>query len=116
MVIALLLESVADMQLKNFKVNPANERKVCREGLWRYSRHPNYFFEWLFWVGVGLGTATLSWGLLLSIASPLLMFFLLTRVTGVPPTEAVALEKRPEAYARYQEEVSAFFPWFPKQG
>ena len=108
-------ESIADRQLDRFRMNPANRGVVCRNGLWKYSRHPNYFFEWIHWWSyVCMGwQAPLGW---LTLVGPAAMLFLILKVTGVPPTEAQALSKRGEAYRLYQREVSPFFPWFPKGG
>ena len=113
--IAVAGEAIADRQLARFRANPANRGQVCREGLWRYSRHPNYFFEWVHWwayVPLGLGG---HWGWL-TLAGPALMLFFLLKITGIPPTEARALESRPEAYREYQRTTSAFFPWPPRRG
>ena len=109
-------ESIADMQLKRFKRRPDTKGKTCRVGLWRYSRHPNYFFEWLIWVGFGvlaLGAGGIGW---VGLGAPALMLFLILKVTGIPPTEARALKSRGEDYRKYQRETSAFVPWFPKRG
>ena len=112
-------ESLADRQLAAFRALPENRGKTCRRGLWRFSRHPNYFFEWIHWMaypclGVGLLPAY-GWPLwLLTFASAAVLLFLICRVTGIPPTEAQALRSRGEDYRRYQSETSAFFPWFPK--
>lgn len=107
-------ESLADAQLARWRREPGNRGRTCRTGLWRYSRHPNYFFEWLhWWTYVILGmTAAHGWGTLLG---PVLMFFFLYRVTGIPYTEAQALKSRGEDYRQYQKTVSAFFPWFPRK-
>lgn len=107
-------ESVADRQMARYRAQPANRGGVCREGLWRYSRHPNYFFEWLHWwayVALGWGAAY-GW---LTLLGPALMLIFLLKVTGIPPTEARALATRGEAYRRYQRTTSAFFPWPPKK-
>lgn len=109
---AILGESIADMQLHRFRINPANKGKVCRDGLWGYSRHPNYFFEWLHWwsyVCLALG-ASFGW---LTIIGPLAMLHFILNVTGIPPTEAQSLKSRGDAYRSYQKSVSPFFPWFP---
>jgi steroid 5-alpha reductase family enzyme len=111
--IALAGESFADAQLSRFKADPANRGAVCRAGLWNLSRHPNYFFEWLVWVGFAIFALGSPRGAL-ALASPALMLFFLLRVTGIPATEAQALRTRGEAYRRYQREVSAFVPWFPR--
>jgi len=106
-------EATADAQLSRFKSNPANKGKTCRSGLWNYSRHPNYFFEWLIWVAYAIYALMAPWGWL-ALASPALMLFFLFRVTGIPATEAQALRSRGEEYRRYQQTTSAFVPWFPK--
>lgn len=113
-VIAVAGESLADAHLAAFRANPANRGRTCREGLWRYSRHPNYFFEWLHWwayVPLAWG-APLPW---LALLGPALMIFFLYRVTGIPYTEAQALESRGDDYRDYQRTTSAFVPWFPKR-
>ncbi len=111
--VAWLGEGLADRQLRRFKARADQRGKTCREGLWRYSRHPNYFFEWLVWVAYLLVAlpAPLGWT---ALWAPLLMLYFLLRVTGIPYTEAQSLRSRPEDYARYQRETSAFIPWFPK--
>ena len=106
-------EARADAQLRRFKAQGASRGLTCRAGLWRWSRHPKYFFEWLVWVAyllLALG-APGGW---LALGGPLLMLYFLLRVTGIPYTEAQCLRSRPEDYARYQRETSAFLPWFPK--
>ncbi len=111
--IAFLGESIADRQLQRFRLDPANRGTVCRAGLWRYSRHPNYFFEWIHWwayVGFAFGA---PWGWL-TLLGPTVMYFFLTRVTGIPPTEAQSLKSRGDAYRDYQRTTSVFFPWPPK--
>lgn len=111
--VAWLGEALADRQLRHFKAQPENRGRTCRAGLWRTSRHPNYFFEWLVWVAYLLLAlpAPLGWT---ALWVPLLMLYFLLRVTGIPYTEAQSLRSRPEDYARYQRETSAFVPWFPK--
>ncbi len=104
-------ESLADAQLRAFKRRADSRALVCDVGLWRYSRHPNYFFEWLMWVAYAVIAAPAGW---LAWASPALILVLVLKVTGIPPTEARALRSRPEAYRRYQRTTSAFFPWFPR--
>ncbi len=106
-------EALADGQLRRFKARPEAKGRTCREGLWRLSRHPNYFFEWLVWVAYLLLALTAPWGWI-AILCPALMLYFLLRVTGIPYTEAQSLRSRPEDYARYQRETSAFVPWFPK--
>ena len=107
-------ETLADRQLERFRLNPANRGKVCREGLWYYSRHPNYFFEWLYWwafVLMGIGTSYGWWTLL----GPLFMLLFLFKLTGIPYTEKQALASRGEAYRAYQKSTPMFFPWFPRR-
>jgi steroid 5-alpha reductase family enzyme len=111
--IAMLGEALADAQLKAFKANPAHRGQVCQQGLWHYSRHPNYFFEWLIWVAFALlgTTAPYGWA---GWFSPAMILYFLLRVTGIPATEEQSVRSRGEAYRRYQRTTSAFVPWFPK--
>ncbi|PTR30057.1 steroid 5-alpha reductase family enzyme [Luteibacter sp. OK325] len=106
-------ESIADRQLADFRAAPANQGKTCRAGLWRYSRHPNYFFEWLHWFAyVVLAIGSPLWWLAWS--GPVVMFLFLRFVSGVPYTETQALRSRGDEYRRYQRDTPMFFPWFPK--
>ncbi|HXV64445.1 MAG TPA: DUF1295 domain-containing protein [Vicinamibacteria bacterium] len=111
---ALLFESLADRQLARHRRDPAMRGKTCRTGLWRYSRHPNYFFEWLIWVGYAIAALRAPYGVA-ALASPLLMLYLVLRVTGIPPTEERALRRRGDEYRRYQRTTSVFVPWFPRE-
>ncbi len=114
-VIAMAGEVTADRQLSKFKSDRANKGHTCQVGLWRYSRHPNYFFEWLIWMGFAifaLDSPGGYWGLI----SPALILYFVLRVTGIPATEAQALRSRGEEYRRYQQSTSAFVPWFRKGG
>ncbi|MCL4811240.1 MAG: DUF1295 domain-containing protein [Vicinamibacteraceae bacterium] len=106
-------EVAADGQLARFKARPDARGRTCREGLWRYSRHPNYFFEWLVWVAWALYALRSPWGPA-ALVAPALMLFFLFRVTGIPATEAQALRTRGDDYRRYQQTTSAFVPWFPR--
>jgi steroid 5-alpha reductase family enzyme len=106
-------EATADAQLEAFKSNPANKGHTCNAGLWHYSRHPNYFFEWLIWMAFALFALTSPYGAWGFIAPALILYFLL-RVTGIPATEAQALRTRGDEYRRYQRNTSAFVPWFPR--
>ena len=108
-------ETVADRQLAAWKRSRPAEERVCRRGLWSWSRHPNYFFEWTHWFAyVAIGIAGPSgW---ITLAGPLLMYVFLTRITGVPVAERRSVARRGEAYIAYQREVSAFFPRPPRRG
>ena len=111
-------ESLADAQLARFRSYPPNKGKVCDVGLWGWSRHPNYFFEWTIWLAwpvMALGTSltTWPWGWL-ALIGPAFMAYLLIKVSGVPPLEEAMLKSRGKAYADYQARVSPFFPFPPK--
>lgn len=108
-------EGTADLQMQGFKANPANKDKVCRVGLWRYSRHPNYFFESMVWWGFFIFALGTPWGWV-TIVCPLLMLWFLLKVTGIKLTEEYSLKSKGEAYRDYQRTTSAFIPWFPKKG
>jgi steroid 5-alpha reductase family enzyme len=109
-VVTLAGEAIADRQLERHKADPTNRGRTCRIGLWRYSRHPNYFFEWLIWVSYALFALPAPGGPL-ALACPAVMLYLLFKVTGIPATEAQALRTRGEDYRRYQETTSVFVPW-----
>lgn len=109
--IALVGEAIADWQLRRFRAR--NRSGVCRTGLWRLSRHPNYFFEWLVWVAFflfALGTPH-GW---IAVCAPLLMLHSLLWGSGIPLTEAAMARSRGEAYEAYRRTTSAFVPWFPR--
>ena len=106
-------EALADAQLASFRGDPSNRGRTCRSGLWRYSRHPNYFFEWTHWfayvlLAVGSPLAWLAW------SGPLVMYAFLRWISGIPFTEAQALRTRGEDYREYQRSTPMLFPWFPK--
>jgi steroid 5-alpha reductase family enzyme len=105
-------EGLADRQLHNFKKDLANRGKVCRSGLWRYSRHPNYFFECLHWLSYTLLALTSPY-VLLTLAPAVVMAWLLLKVSGIPLTEAQSARSRPD-YAEYIRTTSALIPWPPK--
>jgi len=107
-------EAVADRQLARFRARPESRGRVCDEGLWRYSRHPNYFFEWIQWFAYVCFAAGGD-GRWLAWLGPAVMLWFLLRVTGVPLLEARLLESRGEAYRRYQRVTSAFVPWPPRR-
>jgi steroid 5-alpha reductase family enzyme len=111
--VAAIGEALADRQLAAFTAQPTNRGRVCRAGLWRYSRHPNYFFEcvhWLAYVPLAAGSAWIG----LSVVPPLLMVWLLLKVSGIPILEAHLAESRPE-YADYVRTTSALVPWPPRR-
>ena len=109
---AIAGETMADQQLARFKREQTNPNEVCRSGLWRYSRHPNYFFQWIFWLGlIPLCSASDYWWT--SLISPLLMLHFLLNVTGIPPTEKRAVASKGDAYRAYQRETSSFLPLPP---
>lgn len=106
-------ESLADWQLWSFKSDPANRGKTCRRGLWRYSRHPNYFFELLVWTGYAIFASASPSGFW-AFLSPAILYLFLMKVTGIRPTEAQALRTKGADYAEYQRTTNALIPWFPK--
>lgn len=109
-IIAVVGEAIADKQLFQFKSNPDNQGKTCQTGLWLYSRHPNYFFEWLHWFAypfIAWGSAYADWAWIL----PAMMLIFLLKLTGIPYSEAQALKHRKD-YAAYQKKTSMFVPWF----
>jgi steroid 5-alpha reductase family enzyme len=107
-------EALADAQLKRFREDPANKGRVCDVGLWRWSRHPNYFFEWFGWLAypVMALSITYEWGWA-TLLAPLFMYWILVHVTGIPPLEAQMLRSRGEPYRDYQSRTSQFFPLPP---
>jgi steroid 5-alpha reductase family enzyme len=112
-------EAVADQQLKRFRLDPANQGRVCDIGLWRWSRHPNYFFEWLGWLAYPV--IAISWNLpwdygwgWATLLAPVFMYWILVHVTGIPPLEQQMLRSRGERYRDYQSRTSAFFPLPPQ--
>ena len=110
---ATAAEALADWQAQRFKHDPANKSAVVDVGLWRYSRHPNYFFESMVWWGFFIAALDSPHGAV-TVVCPLMMLYLLLNVTGIPLTEKHSLESRGEAYRRYQRTTSRFVPWFRK--
>ena len=110
-------EALADAQLKRFRDRPANKGRVCDHGLWRWSRHPNYFFEWFGWLAYSVIAISpaypFGWAALLA---PLFMYWILVHVTGIPPLEQQMLRSRGERYREYQSRTSMFFPLPPQKG
>lgn len=108
-------ETAADMQLEIYKRTAVDKSKTCRAGLWRYSRHPNYFFEFLHWCAVAV-FALGSPGGFFALGCPALIFYFLFKVTGIPKAEEQALRTRGEDYREYQRTTNKFFPGPPKGG
>jgi len=111
--LALALVATADRQLARWRAAAVNRGRTCRGGLWRFSRHPNYFGEWLLWCSYAL----VAWGApqwWLAPATAAFLLILLLGVTGIPYTEKRALASRGDDYRAYQRATSPFIPWFPK--
>jgi steroid 5-alpha reductase family enzyme len=106
-------EALSDWQLEKFKADPTHRGRVCRTGLWRYSRHPNYFFECLHWPVYTILAIGSPW-VLVTLLPVGVMAFLLLKVSGVPMTEQQTARSRPE-YADYIRTTSAFIPWPPRR-
>jgi len=113
-------EALADAQLKSFRANPANKGRVCDIGLWRWSRHPNYFFEWFGWLAYPVIAIPFDnplyypWGWA-TLLAPVFMYWILVHVTGIPPLEQQMLRSRGERYRDYQSRTSRFFPLPPQK-
>lgn len=113
LLVAIVGETIADWQLQVFKNDPANRKAVCDVGLWRWSRHPNYFFEWLSWLAYPIvaidfaGHNLFGW---LALAAPVCMYWVLVHVSGIPPLEDHMLRSRGEAFRAYQKRTRPFFP------
>jgi steroid 5-alpha reductase family enzyme len=110
-------ENISDHQLRTFKKNPALKEKVCDVGFWKYSRHPNYFFELGIWSSYALIAAPSAQNVFEALALaavPALAYFYLVLFTGIPMNEKASLQSRGENYARYQRQTNRFFLWFPK--
>ncbi len=112
--LAIAGEALADAQLNRFRSNPSNRGKTCRAGLWKFSRHPNYFCEWLVWVAYFV-FALGSPGGWIAVYAPALMYVFLTKITGIQATEEQAVRSRGEDYRQYQRTTNAFFPWWPRR-
>jgi steroid 5-alpha reductase family enzyme len=107
--IALIGEALSDAQLAQFRRTPEAKTEICETGLWAYSRHPNYFFEWLFWCAWPLMAITASSWSWLSLLAPIQMYWLLVHVSGIPPLEEHMLKSRGEKFRALQHRVNAFF-------
>jgi steroid 5-alpha reductase family enzyme len=115
-IVSIIGEGIADEQLKQFKAKRhrgETDKEVCDEGLWGYSRHPNYFFQSLLWWGLALICSVLPYGWL-GFLAPLVMSHFLMNVTGIPLTETLAVESKGEEYVAYQKRVRPFFLWKKK--
>ena len=110
--IGIACEAVGDWQLAAFKADPGNAGRVMDRGLWRYTRHPNYFGDACVWWGLWLIAA--AGGAWWTVVGPLLMTTLLLKVSGVAMLERTIVKRRPE-YADYIARTSAFVPWFPRR-
>ncbi len=108
-------EAIADWQLARFRRQPHNQGRVCQDGLWHYSRHPNYFFEWVIWCGVALFALGSPNGWMGSFVVAM-MFYVMRYGTGVPYAEASSLESRGDAYRAYQRTTNVFFPGPRREG
>ena len=121
LIAAIAGEALADAQLKRFRGQPENRGLVCDIGLWRWSRHPNYFFEWLGWLAYPVIAISADdplfypWGWA-SLLAPAFMYWILVHVTGIPPLEEQMLASRGVRYRDYQSRTSAFFPLPPHKG
>jgi len=108
-------EALADAQLKTFREDPDNKGRVCDAGLWRWSRHPNYFFEWFGWLAYPvIGLSVHAPWCLSTLLAPIFMYWILVYVTGIPPLEEQMLRSRGQRYRDYQLRTSRFFPLPPK--
>lgn len=108
--IGILGEALADAQAQSFKRRRRSTEKILDVGLWRYSRHPNYFFEIFTWIGFAFAAGGLPFGWT-SLACPILIGYFLLRVTGIPLTEKHSLETHGDLYRDYQRRTSALIPW-----
>jgi steroid 5-alpha reductase family enzyme len=117
-VVGVLGEALADWQLRRFKQDPANRGRICDTGLWSWSRHPNYFCEWLCWLAYPLLAIDLSGNYAIgcvALLAPLCMYWLLMHVSGIPPLEAHMMRTRKSLFESYKARTSAFFPRPPRR-
>lgn len=113
---AIAGETISDGQMKRFRADAANKGKVMDTGLWSWSRHPNYFFQWLGWMAYPVMALDLSRpASFLTLVAPAIMYGLLRHVSGVPPLEEAMLRSRGDKFRDYQKRVSVFFPTPPKR-
>jgi steroid 5-alpha reductase family enzyme len=118
LVVAVAGEGVSDWQMRAFRADPANRGKIMDRGLWAWSRHPNYFFQTLGWLAypvIALVPPGSSWLGLIALTGPVLMYWLLVHVSGIPPLEREMLASRGDAFRAYQASTSAFFLLPPRR-
>lgn len=117
LLIGIAGEALADAQLRRFRRNPANSKRICDVGLWRVSRHPNYFFEWFGWIAYPViaieWSGAYPWGFV-AVIGPICMYWLLVHVSGIPPLEEHMVQKHGAAFRDYQSQTSQFFPMPPR--
>jgi steroid 5-alpha reductase family enzyme len=113
-VVGIIGEAIADWQSQAFKKVKNLKKKILDTGLWRYSRHPNYFFEIVAWIGFAVAAAGFAWGWV-ALSCPLLITYFLLRVTGVPLTEKHSIETHGEEYRQYQRTTNRLIPWTPRK-
>jgi steroid 5-alpha reductase family enzyme len=118
LIAAIIGESIADRQLRHFKADPVSRGRICDIGLWAWSRHPNYFFEWVCWLAYPVIAIDLSgynpygW---LALAAPACMYWILIYVSGIPPLEEHMLMTHGDQFRDYQRRTSAFIPLPPSR-
>ncbi|WCL47624.1 DUF1295 domain-containing protein [Leptospira sp. GIMC2001] len=110
-IVGQLGETIADNQLSSFIKDKSNKGQVCKKGLWKYTRHPNYFFEWVIWVGLSMVAGSYHF---IGFLPAILMYLLLVYFSGVPFAEKYSLQSKGDLFREYQRTTNAFFPWFPK--
>ncbi len=110
--IGFIFEAGGDFQLARFKSNPANRGKLLKTGLWRFTRHPNYFGDAAIWTGFGL--ISMGAGSYLPVLGSVIMIVLIIKVSGVAMLEKTLLQTKPD-YQEYARKTSSFIPWFPKK-
>ena len=112
--IGIAFETIGDMQLKAFRANPANKGKVLDSGLWKYTRHPNYFGDFCAWWGIWLVASQAGWPVWIAVVGPLFLSFTLMKWSGAPLLEKSLKKNRPD-YVDYIQRTSGFFPMPPKK-
>jgi steroid 5-alpha reductase family enzyme len=111
LLVGLIGEAVSDWQLRQFRADPANRTRICEAGLWKWSRHPNYFFEWVCWLAYPLiaidGSYPRGW---VTLLAPACMYWILVYVSGIPPLEQHMLRSRGAQFREVQARTRAFVP------